>query len=354
MKLCLIGDSGSVHLRRWVAHFSKSAEVVVISDSPSEIAGIKVLTVFKKGAGLRNLLRIPRLRREVRNLAPDIVHGHYLTVGGLYASLSGGARIVGSAWGSDVYYGPQRSIMERRILRFVLKRCELVFAGTRDMGERVRRFGYNGPLSIFRWGVDPDLFKKGQSHGTPEFRIISIRPCDSIYNPIEVVLGFKQALPDIGSSYLYVFDFGDTADAIHKLVEGDPGLTARVRFLGKRPLGEMPAVYNSGDLAISVPNSDSAAASVLEAMACELPVLASNIANMREWIEDGTNGFLAEPKSAAISGVLRKAYAVRKRLPEMGRRAREKVLDDKMQGTFASNVLVAEKAYQELLQRVKP
>lgn len=350
----MIGDSGSVHLRRWATHFSKSAEVVVISDSPLEIPGVKVLTIFKKGAGLRNLLRIPRLRREIRKFAPDIVHGHYLTVGGFYASLSGGARIVGSAWGSDVYYGPERSLLERRIMRFVLKRCELVFAGTRDMADRVREFGYNGPLSIFRWGVDPDLFKKGPGHGTPEFRVISIRPCDSIYNPVEVVQGFKLALPAIGSSYLYVFDFGDAAGAIHELVEKDPELTARVRFLSKRPLEDMPAVYNSGDLAISIPNSDSAAASVLEAMACELPVLASDIPNMREWIEEGADGFLAEPKSAAVASALRKAYAVRKNLPEMGRLARQKVLDEKMQGTFASNVLVAERAYQELLQTVEP
>lgn len=328
--------------------------MTVISDSPAEIPGVPVVTVFRKGAGLKNLLRIPRLRRMVRVFAPDIVHGHYLTVGGLYASLSGGARIVGSAWGSDVYYGPERSATERRIMRFVLKRCKLVFAGTSDMADRVRAFGYDGPLAIFRWGVDPEVFRKGPGHGTTEFRIISIRPCDSIYNPVEIVRGFKLALPDIGSSYLYVFDFGDMAGAVHKLVEEDPEMVDRVRFLQKKPPEGMPAVYNSGDLAISIPNSDSAAASVLEAMACELPVLVSDIANMREWIEEGTNGFLARPNSAALADALRKAYAFRKKLPEMGRRAREKVLDKKMQGTFASNVLVAEQAYQELLQREKP
>jgi hypothetical protein len=36
-------------------------------------------------------------------------------------------------------------------------------------------------------------------------------------------------------------------------------------------------------------------------------------------------------------------------LGPMGRRAREKVLDEKSQGTFESNIKVAEKAYERLL-----
>ena len=341
-----------MHLRRWALHFSKSHEVFVISDSPDDIPGVKVAHLFRKGAGLRNLVRVPRLRREVRLFSPDIVHGHYLTVGGLYAALSKGKRIVGSAWGSDVYYGPKRSGIERMILRYVLKRCDLVFAGTKDMAEKVREFGYSGELAIFRWGVDPDTFKKMPGHNLPEFRILSIRPCDEIYNPLAIVDAFKIALPDLGNAYLYLFDFGDMVDVVHELVEEDKELTASVRFLPRKPYTEMPAVYNMADIAISIPNSDSAAASVLEAMSCELAVIVSDIPNMREWVEDGVNGFLTEIDSAKLAEKLIRAREDRARLAEMGSKARSKVLDEKNQGTFESSLKVAERAYQDLMKRV--
>jgi len=92
-----------------VEHFSKGNDLLVISTTEDQIPGVRVEPLFTRGAGFRNLLRVPRMRKVVRKFDPDVVHGHYLTVGGLYAALSGGKRIVGSAWGSDVYVGPVKS-----------------------------------------------------------------------------------------------------------------------------------------------------------------------------------------------------------------------------------------------------
>jgi len=350
-KLCLVGDSSSVHLRRWALHFSKSAEVLVLSDMPDEIPGVRVVHLFKRGGGLRNMLKIFRLRRLVREFDPDIVHGHYLTVGGLYAALTKGRRIVGSAWGSDIYMGPRRSAIERAILRYVLKRCDLVFAGTRDMAEQVHQYGYGGPIAVFRWGVDPEAFKRTARHGASEFRILSVRPCSRIYNPMEVVKGFKMALPKMDHAYLYMFDFGNMIEAVHRMVESDKELVDRVRFLSRKPYEEMPSVYNSADLAVSIPDSDSAAASVLEAMACEVPVVASDIPNMREWIEEGVNGYLTRMDAESLAQAFGRAYAARSSLPEMGRLSRLKVIDEKNQGTFESNLRVAERSYKDLLRK---
>jgi len=322
---------------------------LVISDSSEKIRGVRVEPIFKKRAGFRNVPKMARMRRIVRGFAPDIVHGHYLTVGGFYAAFSGGRKIVGSAWGSDVYYGPEQSFKERMILKSALKRLDLVFAGTAHMAQRVRAYGYYGDIRIFRWGADPNLFRKLGHHGTEEFRVLSVRPCDRIYNPIVVLNAFKLILQELRNTYLYLFDFGNMIGMVHEIIEADRELAGRVRFLPQKPYGEMPEVYNTADIAISLPDSDSAAASVLEAMACELPVIATDIPNMREWIVDGVDGYLTLINPESVAAKLRVAHSARAELANMGRRARAKVLDEKRQGTFESNIRVAEDAYKKLL-----
>lgn len=336
-------------MRRWAEHFSRTADVLVISDTDAPINGVRVEKLFTAKAGARNLLRVPRMRRLVREFSPDIVHGHYLTVGGLYAALSGAKPRVGSAWGSDVYFGPRRSFTERMIVKYVLRKCDLVFAGTNDMAQETRNLGYRGDIAIFRFGVDAAVFKKKAPHGTGEFRILSIRPCSSIYNPHVVLDAFRSVKPHLGKSYLYMLDFGNSIDTIRAKVDSDQSLKDHVRFVPMRPHGEMVDLYNSADIAVSVPNSDSAAASVLESMACELPVIASDIPSMRDWMDEGANGYLTAIDPARLADKMRKAYSVRAMLPQVGRRAREKVLDERNQGTFESNIRVAEAVYKKLL-----
>jgi len=348
-RLCLVGDSGSVHLKRWAEHFAKDNELLVVSDSPEPIPNVRVEQVFTMGAGIKNLRKVRTMRRLIREFNPDIVHGHYLTVGGLYAALSGGKRIVGSAWGSDIYYGPKRSVKERMILKYVLRKCDFIFAGTKDMADGVREHGYKGDLAIFRFGVDPTVFKRTGPRSVTGFNVLSIRPCSKIYNPLVVLEGFRMGLPQMGSSLLWMFDFGNAIDEVHRAVDADPLLKERVRFLPRKPYGQMVEVYNGADIAVSIPNSDSAAASVLEAMACEVPVIASDIPAMREWIEEGATGYLTVIDPARVADKMRKAYSVRVMLGPMGRRAREKVLDEKNQGTFESNISIAEDAYRKLM-----
>lgn len=330
-------------------HFSEGNEIIVISDSPAPIPGVKVEQVFVMRAGVKNLFKVRRMRRLVREFQPDIVHGHYLTVGGLYASLSGGRRVVGSAWGSDVYYGPKRSVKERMILKYVLRRCDFIFAGTRDMAERILASGYGGRVSVFRFGVDPQRFRKTTPHGTGEFRVLSIRPCSRIYNPLIILDAFRPLTNQMPRAYLYMFDFGNMVEEVHRAVDSDPVLRDHVRFVPLQPYDRMVEVYNSADVAVSLPDSDSAAASVLESLACELPVIASDIPAMRECIDDGVNGYLSAIDASSLADKLRKAYSVRAMLSTMGRRAREKILDERNQLTFQSNIKVAEEAYESIL-----
>ena len=54
----------------------------------------------------------------------------------------------------------------------------------------------------------------------------------------------------------------------------------------------MPAYLNAADIYVSTSLSDGTSLSLLEAMACSLPVVVTDIPANKEWITDGHNGFL--------------------------------------------------------------
>jgi glycosyltransferase involved in cell wall biosynthesis len=352
MRLCVVGDAGSIHVRRWVEHFAKNNELLVVSDFSDQINGVRVEQVFVKirqigklRAEITNLRRIRQMQKLVREFQPDIVHGHYLPGGGLYASLSGGKRIVGHAWSP-----PKKSLKHRLVLWLVLRRCDLLFAVSEDTADRIRDRGYKGDLELVRFGVDPEKFKRFSRHGTDEFRILSFRYCRPIYNPLVIVSGFKKALPWIKNACLYLFDSGDQSQEVHALVDSDPELASHVRFFHEKQYDEMPELYNSADVGISIPSSDGMPSSVIEAMSCELPVIVAEIPSMKELVEPSVTGYVTKISPDCVGDILIKAYAARSLFPEMGKRARARVLDPENQLTWESNMQVAEAAYRRLVQ----
>ena len=79
---------------------------------------------------------------------------------------------------------------------------------------------------------------------------------------------------------------------LRELVE-QLGLNDRVDFLGHLD-GEpaLAAAYQRADLYVTVSESDGASVALLEAMACGLPVVATDIPANREWLTQGSGNLL--------------------------------------------------------------
>lgn len=73
------------------------------------------------------------------------------------------------------------------------------------------------------------------------------------------------------------------------------GLEERVRFLGQLPHHELVARYQSACLVVNPSYSESFGISVVEGMACGVPVVGTRIGGMRETILEGDTGFLVDP-----------------------------------------------------------
>lgn len=68
-----------------------------------------------------------------------------------------------------------------------------------------------------------------------------------------------------------------------------------VQFINHVPLSEMPALYRSADICVVPSLYENAPYTVLEAMACGRPVVATSAGGTPEYIDDGESGFVIPP-----------------------------------------------------------
>jgi glycosyltransferase involved in cell wall biosynthesis len=99
------------------------------------------------------------------------------------------------------------------------------------------------------------------------------------------------------------------------------GLEHRARLLGERH--DVPALLAAADVFVLSSVSEGLPMSVLEAMAAELPVVASRVGGLPELVVDGKTGFLVPPEDphelAAALGRLIDDRDLRRRLGAVGR-----------------------------------
>lgn len=138
MHLCYIADVNSVHLHRWAAFFiERGHQVSVITDLAGTLPGAAVYHI----GDCLPAIRLPMfaavyqigakalaIRRLLRQIKPDLVHGHYATNYGFLAALSGFTPLVQTVHGSDVLVDAAGSWEQRWFVRYALRTATLIRA----------------------------------------------------------------------------------------------------------------------------------------------------------------------------------------------------------------------------------
>src|SRR5207244_10711851 len=114
-----------------------------------------------------------------------------------------------------------------------------------------------------------------------------------------------------------------------KRVPAPVGVAARVRFLGRVLEENLPKVYAACDVFVlpSVSRLEAFGIVALEAMATAKPVIIADIPGVREVIEDGREGLLADPVNPRdLAANIRRLLADPERGRAMSQRGRETLL----------------------------
>jgi glycosyltransferase involved in cell wall biosynthesis len=106
----------------------------------------------------------------------------------------------------------------------------------------------------------------------------------------------------------------------------DPSLRGRVKVLGPMPNSELPARIVSARLCVFPSQEEAFGLTVIEAMACGRPLVASTRGAHRDIVTDGTDGLLADPHDpAALAGAVIRLYRDEGLRRKMGEAARATV-----------------------------
>jgi glycosyltransferase involved in cell wall biosynthesis len=146
-------------------------------------------------------------------------------------------------------------------------------------------------LLTFPYGVDLDRFRPRDDllDGGP--RILSNRKLTPVYGVSTLIDAFPAVREAYHQATLTVAGDGELRADLLQRAERSIARRAIV-FVGDVDHHRMPALLRDHHIYVSTSLSDTTSVSLLEAMACGLFPIVSDIPANREWIEDGVNGCL--------------------------------------------------------------
>jgi glycosyltransferase involved in cell wall biosynthesis len=287
MTVLFVANPGSVHVRRWLVLVGRTGTAVtgVTADTGPLPPGWRRLV--GRGGSLRYLLS-GLLLRFCRSKA--LLHAHNASGNGLAAYLSGG-RYALTVYGTDVYGAGGRGPLYRWLLGRILRRACRVSCTTRAMAEHIAEqyavpsqkidmFSLGLPLDLFAPSADLRRSARRRFDLEGAYVLFANRRLRSQYRTeliIEAFARFHAQRPDSRLVLLEGDADPDHVVALEALIDNlDLDHVVRLIRGSCAPEG-VHELLCAADVVISIPTSDQMSASVLEALACDCPLLLSDI-----------------------------------------------------------------------------
>lgn len=236
---------------------------------------------------LRYVLAAPGFRRYVRRLQPDVVvalgGGGY----GLMIYLSGIRPYVSYVVGSEVLLA---SPLKRRLNRLVLGAAAGVLANGEYLAAKAREQAPGADVRSLLIGVDVEKFPLARFDRRP-VQLVCNRGFAPVYNNEAIVRALARLGTDVPDFRMVFVSGGVGLPAAVALADRllPAPVRARVTFLGGVPYQQVVRTLAESQLFLSMSRSDGTATALLEAMACGLFPIVSDIPQNRPLV-DGQGG----------------------------------------------------------------
>jgi glycosyltransferase involved in cell wall biosynthesis len=118
-------------------------------------------------------------------------------------------------------------------------------------------------------------------------------------DPLTVLAGFELILEQLPAARLYMaYLYEDLLAQVQARIEASPALRRSVTLLGRIPYSEIEAYYNSADLFVQGSHSEGSGIALLDALACGVIPVVTDIPSFRVITDGGRIGALWPPGDA--------------------------------------------------------
>jgi glycosyltransferase involved in cell wall biosynthesis len=314
LKICYLSGVNSPHTQKWCAFFAERGhEVHLVTFDDGKIDNVNI-HYLNTGAGsnssqfkkLSYFFQGRKVKELINQINPDIIHAHRLTGYAFLAAQTCFHPYVLSVWGSDVYDFPYKSPLHRYFVKYNLRNADYVFSTSHVMKRQTNKFT-NKDISVTPFGVDVNLFKpkeriQNNLHNQP-LVIGTIKTLEKKYGIEYLIRAFKIVLdcnPDLNLE-LFIAGRGSQKSNLENLVK-DFNIDEKVFFAGFLSGNKVIEAYQNLDIAVfpSVLDSESFGVAAVEAQACSIPVIVSDVGGLPEATLPERSAILVDPGNAEM------------------------------------------------------
>ncbi len=263
-------------------------------------------------------------KRLLRDLKPDLVHAGPIQTCAFIAVLAGAKPILTMSWGFDLMDDVHKGWMWELATKYTLKRSTFFTSDANVTRDKAVAYGMNPEKTIvFPWGVDLDHFTPSQEQRPQDtFTLFCNRSWEERYGVDVLARAFVRVAQQKENVDLILLGGGSQGARLRQIFQSG-GVIDRVTFGGQISQTELPRWYHMADLYISPSHVDGSSVSLMEALACGMPCLVSDIPANKEWVFEDKNGWLFRDGDADhLAEKILAAMNQREKLPEIGRASR--------------------------------
>lgn len=282
---------------------------------------------------VRHLSVVPKglwLARYVRRTHVSHLHAYWASVPATVAMVA--AEATGTPWSFTAHRGDvhQGSLLPRKVLSTSAVRC--ISEATVPL---LRAAVAPAPLAVahpvVHLGVDVPERAPRWTRPTRPARVVCAAQLIPLKRHADLLRAVRRLLDDGRDLELELAGEGPMRDELQATARA-LGIADRVHFLGQVPNPALLERYRSGatDIVVLASEVEGIPVSLMEAMAAEVPVVATDVGGVRELLGDGAGVLVPTHDSASLAsgiGSLLDDDVLRTRVAQAGRRRIEEHFD---------------------------
>lgn len=306
-RVLLLSDASAVHTRRWEKGYrmlgwkvyTVSFEYPAFEYENFERIETKFYGKFKYLSGYFPLNKL------IDKIKPDLILPHFIPNYGLLSFFEKFFKkipYVITIWGSDLLITPFKNRFNRFFTWMILRNSSGIVVDAKFMKEILMDdFGIEEKkILVIPFGIEKEWREKGKSKRfvNGKVGIITYRKMEPLYNQKVIVKALKK-FSDEERKNFYVdwIGTGSLSSKFREMIYNE-GLFDIVRFNGYVSEENLQELLFKDQIYLSSSLSDGTSVSLIEAMSFGLFPIVSDIKGNREWVVDGVNGFLFNPKDS--------------------------------------------------------